>query len=161
MHFSFQNPTSGLRKNVSAQVSHSIKVPCADSPRGQPPSQSRLSRTVISTAKASCSVRLLSGDRSREWCWSIGTTDSQSAVAASLTCKPVELPTVSMERLPSAVRARNKPRSFTRLQTRGQLAKGFALDIPSKTRTKFSFSRGTTELICRLERGVPLGLAPG
>ena len=38
-----------------------------------------------------------------------------------------------------SLRARNKPRSFTRLQTRGQLAKGFALDIPSKTRTKFSF----------------------
>jgi len=90
-------------------------------------------------AKASCTVRLLSGDRSRKWCRSIGTTDSQSAMAASLTCKPVELPTVSNERLPSAVRARNKPRSFTRLQTRGQLAKGFALDIPSKTRTKFSF----------------------
>ena len=90
-------------KECKNAVSHSIKVPCADSPRGQPPSQSRLSRTVISTAKASCSVRLLSGDRSREWYWSIGTTDSQSAMAASLTCKPVELPTVSMERLPSAV----------------------------------------------------------
>ena len=82
-------------KECKNAPSHSIKVPCADSPRGQPPSQSRLSRTVISTAKASCSVRLLSG----------GTTDSQSAMAASLTCKPVELPTVSMERLPSAVRA--------------------------------------------------------
>lgn len=55
-------------KECKNAVSHSHQSSSADSPRGQPPSQSRLSRTVISTPKASCSVPLLSGDRSREWC---------------------------------------------------------------------------------------------